>query len=367
VSENRDLIGEVTVQNESVPDFMDAHFEAAGITTEGGDESSAGTSTESGASTEGAAPSQDKVEGASGKDSVSGKQDKSGEPGKTKEGKDTSESLPAGAIKLKDGTIVNAGPERRWYDQAHIARQRLHATSNDLNTVTQKYNALKGKYDQISETVTQMGLQKPEEMQSAMSLFKDIRSDPVGTVTKLLADLKAKGYDVSNLVGGVDTKAIEAVLDRRIGPSETNQGKQTAEQIAADVDKEISEFYGNYPEAEMHDAYIAAFLSEAAKQGQKDLPIREAWFMFQERAMADGFDLTKPIQPQIEARKQAASGQQQQPQQQKQDTPAPRPNGRVPAGASEEINPDKSVVASADTSTEDIIRSVMKEQGFNIG
>jgi hypothetical protein len=368
MSENRDFIGTTENENTPEPDFMAQHFADAGIVEEKneGDSSESGTNTESGNSTEGTAPSQDQIKGESGKDSLGGAKDGGSKQGKEKEGKNPGDNLPPGALKLKDGTVVAAGAERRWFDQMNLARDRLRDTTNQLNTINQKFTNLQTKYDAVANTVKDMGLMDPQHMTIAVKMFNDLQANPTAFVTNLLAELKAKGHNIDALAPGVDTRAIEAILDRRLGPSEQGQGKKTAEQVAQEVDAEVQELIGSFPDALMHEAYIAAFVDQAAQSGV-NLPLRDAYFQLRERVINDGLDWTQPLGPQLQARKEAAQGGQQKQQQQPQEKqPAPRPNGRLPQGASEEIDPQKAVAVAANSSWDDIIRGSMQDAGYKI-
>lgn len=338
--------------------YMDSHFEAAGIDLK--DEANGSDTTSGEASTTSAAETSDQVKGADGKDSVSGDGDKSKQQGKEEKGKsaDTSkpDALPAGALKLNDGTIIQPGQERRWFDNMQLARQQTTIAKNELNTANQNYNNLKTKYEALENSVKHIGLEKPEDVSTAVSLFKDLQRDVVGTLTKLLAEAKSKGYSIEGLGSTVDTAAITALLDRKLEPSVGDKQRQEQERIAQDLDKELNQFIQDFPDALVHEAYIASVIDEEAKAGRQ-VTLRDAMFALKEKVINSGLDWAQPLGPQLEARKKA-------PEQQQQDQ-RPRTPGKLPVGASEEIEPGKVFAADNDTS-DAIVRAAMKEAGLRV-
>lgn len=349
------MANETEDKNENALSYMDSHFENAGIEI---DDTSDGASTESGASTETSSTS-DQVKGADGKDTISSDGDKAGKSGKEKEGSsvDPAKSeLPAGALKLNDGTVVAPGQERRWYDNMNLARQRETIAKNDLNTATQKFTNLEAKYNTLETTVKSIGLERPEDVTAAVSLYKDLQRDVSGTLAKLLAEAKSKGYALEGLSSTVDTAAITALLDRKLEPSAGDKQRQQQEHAAAELETEIQEFVRDFPDALTHEAYIASVIDEEAKNG-KILTLREAMFALKDKVINQGLDWDQPLGPQIEARKKALV------------TPIaeekPRNGGRLPLGASEEIDSAKIFTPDNDTS-DAIVRASMREAGLKV-
>lgn len=338
--------------------YMNQHFEAAGIENE--DQTDPNASSESGTSSD-SASTQDQVKGADGKDSVGSTGNQGKQPGEKEKGQTADPAkpeLPAGSIKLQDGTIVNAGQERRWFDNMNLARDRERIAKNDLNTVTQKFNSLETKYKALETSVSQIGLEKPEDVSSAISLFKDLQRDVVGTLTKLLAEAKSKGYSIDGMGSTVDTAAITALLDRKLEPSDDTKRRQEQERQAQELETELQEFIRDFPDALTHEAYIASVIDEEAKNGRV-LTLRDAMFALKEKVINDGLDWAQPLGPQIEARRKARTPPQQQQQE------VPRQGGRLPLGASEEIDTAKIFTPDNDSS-DAIIKASMREAGLKV-
>lgn len=333
---------------------MQKHFETAGIEVgppenEGEENNQDGASTESGNSDAGANETN-KVEGDAGKDSLSSKPDGDKKPGKEKEPK---VSDNPGDLKLQDGTVVKAGNERRHYEAGQIARHRLTLAQNELNTTKQRFDTLTTQHNTLKETVKAIGLESPEEVSGAVKLYKDLNRDPVGTVQKLLAEVKALGHNIDGIGSGVDTAAIHQILDQRLGKSSEEPKGLTQEQINQQAAEEVTTFLNTFPDAVTHEQHIAALMDRAAATG-KQLSLQDAYFMFKERVVNDGYDWTKPLGPQIEARKTPAPA-----------TPKPRVNGRVNAEA-DKIDPSKVVNPERELDSDSIVMAAMKEAGYNL-
>lgn len=352
-------------------DYLDDIIETTGVTLEKdeasagneGADTTAGTEAESGKGADtSTAQTQDKVEGTPGKDSLGSGGDDKQQQGKEEKGKGANPpGDPPGTITLQDGTKVRGGAERRWYEQGQLARAREIQVRAELNTANQKFQNVNAKYEELSKAVQQIGLDKPDDMSAAVALYKDLGKDPVGTVTKLLAQLKAAGYTVDGIGSAVDTQAITNILDRKLQPSAEQQGRQTQEQIDREVEQEITDLFQRFPDAKTHEAMLARVVEVEAANGNT-IPLVEAYFRLRESAIHNDLDWSKPLGPQIEAKKQ--SGQQQQ-QQQQQQPQAPRVPGRPVGAASEEIDPAK-VIQPASDSTGDIVKAAMREAGMNV-
>lgn len=343
--------------------FMDAHFEAAGIENEPtGAETTSGTGNE----TTPSSSASDQIQGTTGKDSISGgvnsdtEQKPKEEPKvaadpKSGQQQPAKDQLPAGALKLQDGTIIQPGAERRWFDNMNLARDRERIAKQDLNTATQQRNTLQTKYNELESTVKKIGLEDPQQVSSAVGLYQDLQRDPVGTVTKLLAELKAKGHTVDGIGSQVDTRAISAILDQRLKPSEQQQQQQSQQEIDKEVQEEVTSFLRDFPDAVTHEAYIAKVVDGEAAKGNQ-VTLRDAYFALKERAINDGLDWTQPLGPQLIARRNAGQQQQQVPR---------TPGRQAVLQSSEEIDPAKVIQPDNDTS-DAIVKAAMREAGLKV-
>lgn len=330
-------------------------FENAGIVDEkpeaaeeGSDnETKTGTDTESGNTTSGS-EGTDKVEGAVGKDSLGSKTDGDKKPGKEKETKDAGNP---GDLKLTDGSVVKAGAERRHYESAQIARQKLGLAETALTTKTTEFDTLKTKYDELSSTIAKVGLEKPEEVSAAVTLYKDLNRDPAGTMKKLLAEMKALGHTFEGIGSEIDNAAITAIIDARLPKTSQEHQALTPEQVNEQASKDVNEFMTKFPDAITHEQHIAALIDRSVENG-KPISLQDAYFLLKERVVADGLDWSKPIGPQVEARKTTQQTQQK-----------PRTPGRTAADTTI-VDPNNVIQPEKELDTDSIVRAAMQESGL---
>lgn len=341
---------------------MQKIFEAAGIENEtpntenkGSADETKGPSSESGATNEDGTPKADPAKDALGTNSDGSKID-----GRTKQGKEEkaaksggADALEAGSIKLQDGTIVKAGSERRWFDTAQTARQQLTHTKNELNTANQKFSTLQTKYTELENTVKQIGFEDPVAVTYAVKLYKDLSRDPQGTMTKLLAEMKAKGHTFEGIGGTIDTAAISHLLDTKL-PNTSSEQKVTQEQIQQKASEDVAQFVSQFPDAVTHEMHIAALIDRSIEAG-RPISMVDAYFALKNKVAEDGLDWSKPLGPQVEARKT--------PQQQTPD-PKPRVNGRAPAETP--LDPGNVVQPERELDSDSIVAAAMKEAGYNL-
>lgn len=297
-----------------------------------------------------------------GKQPSTGQQDKSGDKtdGKSQQGQKPQgqETLNPGDLRLQDGTIVKAGAERRWYQDAQFTKQENIVLKNQLNTANQQLQNAQNRVNQFTEAAKAVGVEDPTQMQAAIRLYRDLQTKPVEAITTLLAELKAAGYKIDGIGGAVDTAAIATIIDRRLPASENGQQGPTEEEIAAETAREVNDLFSNFPDARLHEAELAIVV-----QQNPSIPLIDCYRSLRDRAIAAGFDWSQPLGPQIAARNQQ-QGQQQQQQQTQNNNPAPI-GGRAAVGEfSQEHDPNK--IASQSDSFEDAIRASMREQGLKV-
>lgn len=278
-------------------------------------------------------------------DSTSGKPDSATEQGKKPEAKDTARP---GDLTLPDGSIVRAGAERRHYETLQVTRQQLQARDGELTNTRNELNTVKAKLEAYDRATTELNGVDPVQAASAVKLYRDLVSDTPGTLQKLIVEAKAKGYSIEGAGAGIDTAAIIAALG--------SQNRPQVETPQVDYEKQAQEetatFLSKYPDANLHTPEMTMLV-----QSHPDKTLEEIYFALKTQVVANGLDWSKPLQPQITARKQ-------------QQIPAPvippvKPltNGRGPdVFAATDLTTDPKLVQG--DSTEDIIREAMREAGM---
>ena len=260
--------------------------------------------------------------------------------------KDKGKGSNPGDLTLPDGQVIRAGAERRFYESMNTAKQERDHYKTQLATATQQLQTFQQNFTNLQQQVQSAYAMEPDKLVSATKLYSDMRTDPVGTMTKLLAELGAAGYNVATLVPGINTQLTERLGQINRGQLEQQNTTPNTAQLDAQVDAEVTQFYGRYPDARIHDDLIAQGL-----QQNPQASLVEVYFQLKNAFIEKGFDWNRPLVEQV-------SNQQQQQQQ----TPMP-PNGR----ANGNLAPTNRVaVASESADTGDIVREAMREAGLNI-
>ncbi len=286
-------------------------------------------------------------------DKPSGGTDSDPKPGKEEKGKAASSP---GDLTLQDGSVVKSGAERRWYEKARTAENTVAHFKTEAQNWRQKAEAATTKVQQFTEAAQRAGVEDPTQMTAAIRLYKDLASNPKGTVEKLLVELKAAGHTIDG-IGGIDTAAINQILDQRLKPTvDANAEAETQRRIEEESANEVNSFFAANPDARIHEPFLAALITQ-----NPNLELIEVYSSFKDQAIAGGFDWSKPLGPQIEAKKQ------QQAQVLAAPKPTPMVNGNNGAEALKsgltEHDPAK-IPAQADT-MEDAIIAGMRDAGIN--
>jgi hypothetical protein len=284
--------------------YMDKHFGLAGIEAETqnadtpsqsnqetqiqgnqGEDSISGESSESSQDTS-TATGNDSVSGGSGEDSQS-QQNKGQEA--------VGGSNPGDLV--VDGVTYKAGKERRLYQEAHNAKSELGFTKTLLHNERQKVKGLSDKIEAINQASTALGVADPTEVQDALRLYKDLLTDPVRVLAKLIAEAKALGHNIEGIGPTVDTSAIKSLLDERLP-----QNQQKSSQDTQEIDQEVIDFVTAYPESVIHEEVIASIIEREAQQG-RSVSLVETWLALKTALQDQGFDISRHLQPQVEAKK----------------------------------------------------------------
>lgn len=274
------------------------------------------------------------------KDSTSGKPDGAGKSGKEAQGE---VALRPGDLKLQDGTVIKAGVERRHYETAQLAKQQLAAANTAHEQTKTQLQQLQTRVSAYETAQQATGALPPEQAVAASRLYSDLARDPVGTVTKLLAELKSKGHTIDGIGSAVDTAAIQLMIKQQNQPTQVVNQQVDVEAEAA---RETGLFFSQYPDAVMHDEVLADIITR-----HPNLSLQDAYFQLRQSVIQRGLDWSKPILPQLEPQQQQVETQQQQQQK-------PLVSGR---GGADFVEDKVAFTPAAGETFDDIIRAAMQE------
>jgi hypothetical protein len=271
----------------------------------------------------------------------------------TEEGKEKRPVAGAKDLTLQDGTVVKGGAERRFYEQREAARHELQVTKNELAQLRNQFKERDTEFKALKEATENLHGIEPKILAVGAKIVKDLQSDPVGTLKKLLAETAAQGYDVKDLGVGIDTAAISRMIDERIPKNE--QKAPTEQEIIAESEKEVQQFFSKFPDAKPHDALIAKVLRDHPEES-----LTSVYFTLKNAFAEQGYDWSIPLEQQLESDPQNKGAKSDK----TEDGKAPLPQGGGNGNAEFKLNDKAS--ASEDMDTGDIVRAAMKEAGYNV-
>jgi hypothetical protein len=328
-------------------DPFEKHINIA-IEAQDGQKASTDTNAETPTGTE-TKPGAEAPKATDNKDSTSGGGNDTAQPKPPEKGKE--ETKPAAGAKdltLGDGTIVKGGAERRFYEQRETARQEANHYKQQLANTQTELQRVRGELETTRTSVQNIQGMEPASLGVAVTIFRDLQRDPVGTVKKLLAEVKANGHNIDGIGADVDTLAISRMIENSTSHRQTNEPDER--QIVADAQAEADRFFTQFPDARPHDALIAKVLHD-----HPGVDLHTAYFQLKSSFAERGFDWSRSLEDNL--REQASSTTTPPPP----PPPAPMPNGRggiIPA----EVGEVK--LAHENTDMGDIIREAMREQGL---
>lgn len=286
-----------------------------------------------------------------GKDGNSGTVDGKPQPGK--EDKTKSVAGPQD-LTLADGTVVKAGPERRFYEQLQLTRRQnadLNNTANQLRQTNEQLRTQMKTFEQAAGFVQGLPV---TEVGDAVNLARALKRDPTGTIKLLLTEAAKAGISLDGVVTGIDVDAAVAKMRQEFAPLiEQRQQEQEASRYEQEAAQEANQFFQQFPDAAKHDGLIAQML-----RADPSLSLSDAYYQLQNAFIERGLDWNRPLAEQAGNVRNPKPGVQTQ-------NGAPMTNGRNIAPGVQIGEANRTVVASADTSYNTIIREAMKEAGMS--
>jgi len=249
-------------------------------------------------------------------------------------------------------TVARGGIERRVFEEA-----QRHARENaTLQHQMRQLQSQVGGANEVMQEAQKLNI-SPEQHVVAIRVMSDFVRDPVKTLEYLVAEVKAKGYQIPFLEQGVtqgmDMTAIQRMLDARLGPlTQQHQAQQQQQRVQQEAAQQLDKFIATHPESEANLDVIGEML-----QARPGLGLENAYIMMMRWARENGLDFSQPLKPQLQRNDQ-------------QPTQPPQPANRPLPGARSASN---GAVATSETgqfsenaSWADIIRHSMRESGLQL-
>lgn len=255
--------------------------------------------------------------------------------------------------------VIKGGAERRFYEQRNIAVQRAEAAEARATRIENELVRAQQQIETVQNSIREVNGLPPDRVAGAVRLYSDLQRDPSGTLKKLLAEAVAMGHTVEGIQTGVDSLALQRMLDERLANlgANNNQGQQSDEALQREAEVEVAEFFRQHADARPHEQVIAAVLRD-----HPDLSLEAAYFQLRDAFAQRGYDWSRTLDENVREQA-AANGGQSQEQPHNNGTKKPVPTG---GGSIEPDNKSETVVMSENADTGDIVRAAMREAGMNI-
>lgn len=260
----------------------------------------------------------------------------------------------------KDGNIVAAaGAERRAFERVQAQERYIQRLERDLEEAKSKdidaqvLNGAPAKLG-LDAQETQMGLQ-------AIAAFK---RDPVATARWMLQETMRLGYNLPQIIGqdaqgqlngsGLDLQAVKSMISEAMQPlTQDREAVQREQEATEAAQREYDRFMARHDHAAVHEEAIATLVSQ-----DRNMTPEVAYWRLREYAAANGYDFTKPLAPQVQARKQGGGAPNGNATPQAQRTPMP--NG----GAPTQDMRTGPVMAEPDEAWDSIVRQSLRDAGM---
>lgn len=222
--------------------------------------------------------------------------------------------------------VVKAGSERRFFETA----QRYGRQAQDLQKQVETLNKQIADSSAITSLPKEYNLDN-DEVRLGLQVAKSLRDAPVQTAQWALREVMKMGHTFESIVGGqngaqsMQMDALSKMIDEKINPLlQPQREAQERAQRDNEVRAVYNEFLQKHPHSNVHQGEIAQVMQRGDKPNAE-----VAYWRLREYATRNGLDFTKPLPPQIEARRQGVP----QPQQNGHAQPAPNAPQRMPSTA----------------------------------
>lgn len=189
--------------------------------------------------------------------------------------------------------IAKAGAERRFYEEnVKLKRDRDIFNTQVMPKLRQNYDAMVARVKAYEDAMSSMksGDLTPEDVQTGMDLIRQWKKSPQETLKFLLTQAKGYGINIEG-VGGIDTNAINQMLDEKLKPfMQEREAKLQQQQIQQRSIQQYNDFIQRYPDAERHTEELAYLLRK-----NPNMSLDAVYFMLRNHYSTKGYDFNTPL------------------------------------------------------------------------
>ena len=195
-----------------------------------------------------------------------------------------------------------ASPELTAQRLQHYEQNVIPHFQREHQRLGQELQALRTQQQglqQYAEQLTQFGL-KPDEAVIGLQMAAAFRRAPAEYIKNLIQVAKANNVDLSALnlpAGGLDAQVLSTVLDARLKPlMDRVQQERQAQELEAQAQRDVQQFYTQYPDAPFHQNEIAILMN------QMGLTAERAYWELKTWALQNGLDWRQNLTAQWQAK-----------------------------------------------------------------
>ena len=261
-----------------------------------------------------------------------------------------------GSVIGPDGKVIaKQGAERRHWERARQQEQRAVAAERSVNELNQRV----AQAEAVLHSGKELGL-NPDEQLSSLKLFGWFKREPEAMLKWLLTEAQSRGYNMNTILGqesqGVNIEAVTRAVQAQLKPlTDAHQERARWDRASQEASQELNSFYSEFPNAPVHETQIANLMAGYEQKFGRTLSLREAYLYLENWATREGLDISRPLEPQVEA-KQAGRTL----------AAARRPANNFPRGRGGPVETVKDAPSAFNEfSYDSIVASAMKESGLD--
>jgi len=252
----------------------------------------------------------------------------------------TQHKKPEPLVDENKQVIAQGGAERRLFEKYRkTAEIEVPALQREVQAYKEAANFSKYELN-AQEAIT------------GYSLVKAWKEDPAKLIKHLITQAKSAGINVDIGQGGVDTAAIQAMIDAKMQPfTDARESREEQAEADAEVERQYEAFTERFPDALDQEEAIAALISK-----DPEMTPNEAYYAVKAFIASNNLSWDIPLKEQRATGSKAPVIKQQ----------PGMPRTRQTVTVQNDDNEDRSepVLAPASSSWTDIVKSSMKEAGY---
>ena len=199
--------------------------------------------------------------------------------------------------------IAKAGAERRFYEEnVKLKRDKEIFNTKVLPTLKENYNNMLAKVQAYDETFKALRADDltTDDIQTGLELVRQWKKSPADTLKFLLTQAKSYGINVEGINNGVDTAAINQMLDQKLQPFMQEREQKAQERLIQQKAKRTyDDFMTKYPDAINHTDELA-FLYKR----NPNMSLDAIYYQLRNHYAENGYDFNTPLAEILNNRKQ---------------------------------------------------------------